>query len=194
MDWQRKYDTSPGLPSPLRLCKTNLSPCPVFTIGSGLLYTLKVASPAGEWIGYQILTGAGSGACVQIPFIAVQVVLSEADMPIGNAVAIFFNSLGGAISISIAQNIFSNTLVKQLPLDAPGIDPRIVIGAGATELNENRLIVEGGFLPGVLEAYVTAVTTAFVLPIAVGGIAFCFSFLMEWKSVKGKSLIPGGGA
>ena len=47
--------------------------------------TLKVDSSIGTWIGYQILAGAGAGACVQIPFIAVQVVLEEKDMPIGNA-------------------------------------------------------------------------------------------------------------
>ena len=64
----------------------------IFTIGSGMLYTLKVSSGTGEWIGYEILAGVGAGACVQIPFIAVQVVLEEKDMPIGNAVAIFFNT------------------------------------------------------------------------------------------------------
>ncbi len=87
----------------------------LFTVGSGLIYTLKVDSPAGRWIGYQILAGAGSGGAVQLPFIATQAVLPAKDMPTGNSLAIFFNSLGGAISISIAQNIFSNTLVKELP-------------------------------------------------------------------------------
>jgi hypothetical protein len=87
----------------------------LFTIGSGLIYTLKVRSPAGHWIGYQILAGFGAGGAIQLPFIATQVVLPAKDMPTGNSLAIFFNSLGGAIAISIAQNIFSNTLVKELP-------------------------------------------------------------------------------
>jgi uncharacterized protein (DUF983 family) len=65
----------------------------VFTVGAGMLYTLEVGSSVGTWIGYQILAGAGAGACVQIPFIAVQVALPEKDMPVGNAVAIFFVSL-----------------------------------------------------------------------------------------------------
>lgn len=65
----------------------------VFTVGAGMLHTLKVNSTTGTWIGYQILAGAGAGACVQIPFIAVQVVLPEKDMPVGNAVAIFFVSI-----------------------------------------------------------------------------------------------------
>jgi len=49
-----------------------------------MLYTLKVNSGAGKWLGYQILAGAGAGAGVQIPFIAVQVVLSDKDMPTGS--------------------------------------------------------------------------------------------------------------
>lgn len=87
----------------------------LFTIGSGLIYTLKVHSPPGRWIGYQILAGFGAGGAMQLPFIATQVVLPANDMPTGNSLSVFFNSLGGAIAISVAQNIFSNTLVKELP-------------------------------------------------------------------------------
>jgi MFS family permease len=42
------------------------------TIGAGLLYTLEVDSSTGEWIGYQIVAGAGWGLAFQIPMIAVQ--------------------------------------------------------------------------------------------------------------------------
>lgn len=157
----------------------------VFCVGSGMLYTLKVSSSTGTWIGYQILGGVGAGMCVQIPFIAVQVVLSKKDMPIGNATAIFFNSLGGAISISIAQNIFSNSLIKQIPKDAPGIDPRIIIAAGATHI---RQVVPPDLLPGVLLAYDKALTNAYILAIACSGLAFLSSLMLEWKSVKGQKL------
>jgi hypothetical protein len=161
----------------------------IFTVGSGMLTTLKLDSGAGKWIGYQILAGIGAGACVQIPFIAVQVVLNKKDMPIGNAVTIFFNSLGGALSISIAQNIFSNTLIKQIPIYAPGVNPKLIIEAGATHIKE---VVQGVQLRGVLLAYDVAITHAYILSIACSGIAFCISFLFEWKSVKGKKLgVPG---
>lgn len=56
----------------------------IFTVGAGLLKTLQVDSSAGKWIGYQILTGFGAGAAMQIPFVAVQVVLSAKDMPTGS--------------------------------------------------------------------------------------------------------------
>ncbi|KAJ4296465.1 hypothetical protein N0V90_006510 [Kalmusia sp. IMI 367209] len=163
----------------------------IFTIGAGMLYTLKVSSPAGEWIGYQVLAGLGAGASVQIPFVAVQVVTSEKDMPTANALVMFFNSLGGAIAISIAQNIFINSLAKEIPKYAPGVDPRIVINAGATYV---RYVVPVQFLKGVLEAYTKAITTALVLSIATAVIACLVSFGMERKSIKGKKIIPGGGA
>jgi hypothetical protein len=163
----------------------------IFTVGCGMLYTLEVASSAAAWIGYQLLAGIGAGACIQIPFIAVQVVVDEKDMPTGNAIAIFFNTLGGALSVSIAQNIFSNTLVKQLPLLAPDVSIATVIQAGAAHLRE---VLTEAQLPGVLLAYDKAVTTAFILPIATAGIAGLASLGLEWKSVKGKKLAVGAAA
>jgi hypothetical protein len=106
-------------------------------------------------------------------------------MPTGNAIAIFFNSLGGAIAISIAQNIFANGLKTQLPLDAPGVDPQIVISAGATYL---RGVISAAQLPGVLQAYMAALQQAFVISIAVGGIGMICACFVEWKNVKGKKI------
>lgn len=163
----------------------------VFTIGAGMLYTLKVSSPAGNWIGYQILAGVGAGAGVQIPFIAVQVVTSEKDMPTANACVMFFNALGGAVAISIAQNIFVNSLAKEIPKYAPTLDPQVVIKAGATNVHR---VVPSYLLQGVLIAYTNAITNAFILAIAASALAFCVSFGMEWKSVKGKKIVAGGAA
>lgn len=103
----------------------------------------------------------------------------------------FFNSLGGAISISIAQNIFSNTLLLEIPKHTEGVDPRVVMAAGATHVRD---VVEEGQLGGVLFAYNAAVTSAYILAIACGGLAFGASWLFEWKSVKGRKLEIGGGA
>jgi len=161
----------------------------VFCVGAGLLYTLKVTSPAGIWIGYQIVAGAGSGMAVQIPFVAVQVVTSEKDMPTANACVFFFNSLGGALSISIAQNIFVNSLADNIPVYAPGVDPKVVIGAGATHVRE-VLDTHGwnAMLGGVLKAYTKGITQAFLVAVAASALAFIVSFGMEWKSVKGKKI------
>jgi hypothetical protein len=163
----------------------------IFAVGCGVLYMLKVGDPASHWIGYQLLAGIGAGACIQIPFISVQVVLSPKDMPTGNALTIFFNTLGGALSVSIAQNIFSNTLLEQLEERVPMLNPAVIIGAGATHVRE---VTPPQFLQTVLEAYDGAIVRAFILPIAVSCLAFLCSFAFEWKSIKGKKLELGGGA
>ena len=163
----------------------------VFTVGAGLLYTLQVGDYPGKWIGYQLLAGIGSGACIQVPFISVQVALPPKDMPTGNAITIFSNTLGGALSVSIAQNIFSNFLLQQLEAKAPMAPIALIIQAGATHVRE---VTPPQLLEPVLEAYNAGITRAFILPIAVGGIAFICSFFFEWKSLKGKRLELGGGA
>lgn len=162
----------------------------VFAVGAGMLYTLKVDSSNGKWIGYQILAGVGAGAGVQIPFVAVQVVSSVKDMPTANACVLFFNSLGGALSISIAQNIFVNSLAKEIPKYS-SFPPQAVAQAGATYLRE---VVPEAELPGVLHGYNNAIVTAFILAIACSCLAFIVSLGQEQKSVKGKKLMPGGGA
>jgi hypothetical protein len=162
----------------------------LFSVGAGMLYTLKVNSTASQWIGYQVLAGLGAGASVQIPFVAVQVVTSTKDMPTANALVMFFNSLGGAVAISIAQNIFINSLAKEIPKYAPEVDPSVVINAGATYV---RQAVPNEYLQGVLEAYTRAITSAMALSIATACVAALVSFGMEWKSIKGKKIIPGGG-
>jgi hypothetical protein len=160
----------------------------IFTIGAGLLITLKVSTPTGMWVGYPILAGAGAGMALQTPFIAVQAVLSEADLPVGNALTGFFNTCGAAIAVSIAQNIFAETLAKQLAKTVPQVNPALIIGAGATNV---AAVTPPILLPLVLQAYNTGVTTAFIFAIATGGLAFCFGLGVEWKSVKGKKLSAG---
>jgi hypothetical protein len=108
----------------------------------------------------------------------------------GNAISMFFNSLGAAIGLSIDSNIFSNRLVKEIPKYAPGVEPELVLNVSATGLSHLGAAPE--ILAGIKEAYDKALTTAFIIPIAVGGLCFFFSLLFEWKSVKGKKLSVGG--
>lgn len=89
----------------------------IFTVGAGMLQTLKVDSSAGRWIGYQILAGVGAGAGVQIPFVAVQVVLGAKDMPTGStshALLSFCLPDPQTVLISSARSRCSSNLL-QLP-------------------------------------------------------------------------------
>ncbi|QIX01703.1 hypothetical protein AMS68_007220 [Peltaster fructicola] len=162
----------------------------IFCVGSGLLYTLTPESTSAQWIGYQIVAGFGVGMVVQVPFIAMQATLKEDDMPIGNAVAAFFNTFGGAIGLAIDQNIFATTL-KQAVVDyLYDVNPFLLLKAGTTEIYE---YIPAEQIPKVLFAYNYTITTVFIMPIAVTLAAFFVGFCMKWKSVKGQNLLAAVG-
>jgi hypothetical protein len=157
----------------------------LLSIGSGLVSTFTTTTPSSHWIGYQILFGFGMGMSMQQTLVAVQTVLPKADIPTGTALAMFSQTLGGALFISVAQNVFTNSLLKNVRAAVPGLDPATVLGAGATELQ--RLIpVE--FLGAVQEAYNGALVSTFYVAVATSVLSVVGAVFFEWKSVKGKKI------
>ena len=154
------------------------------SIGAGLLTTLTVSSPIGMWLGYQIIFGLGIGAGFQQPLIAAQTVLPLEDIPIGTATVMFIQLLGGALFVSVAQNVFSNALVSNLLAGVPGLNPEIVTSTGAT----NLVNAVGASIDKVLVAYNAAITKTFQIPLVLACLSVFGAFLMEWRSVKGKKM------
>ncbi|OGM48398.1 MFS toxin efflux pump [Aspergillus bombycis] len=157
----------------------------LISIGGGLLGTLKVDSSDAAWIGYQVLYGIGVGLGLQQPMIVVQAALPIADVPTATAFVMFSQTLGGALFVSIAQNVFQNQLRKNILARAPGVDVAKVVGAGATML---RQAVSKDILPTVLEAYNNAITETFYAAVAIGTIALFAALPIQWLSVKGKKI------
>ena len=97
------------------------------------------------------------------------------------AIAIFSQTLGGALFLSLAQTIFTNGLTATLPTSAPGVDPQTVIAAGASGVRGAVTRVQ---LPGVLLAYNKAINEDFYLAAGASVAIFGFAWGMGWKSVK----------
>ncbi|KAI3325553.1 putative efflux pump [Xylariaceae sp. AK1471] len=155
------------------------------SIGAGLLTTWTPQTSSGAWIGYQVLYGAGAGLALQQPLIAVQASLDIKDVPVGTAVVVFAQTIGGTLFISVSQNIFSNSLVKELAINVPTVDPAAVISAGATNLQR---AFPPELISGVVLSYNNALTTAFIVGVATAVLSVVASALIEWKSVKGKNV------
>lgn len=154
------------------------------TVGSGLLSTLQVDSGAGQWVGYQVVTSAGLGMAVQQGIIAVQTVLTLEQIPIGIAAIISMQSLGGAVFVSVGNNILQNILDQaSAAKNLPGIDIKAVIAAGATQF---RSIVPAESLPALLVAYNHALQRVFTAAIPLSGLAFVVALGLEWRSVRDK--------
>jgi hypothetical protein len=157
----------------------------LMAIGSGLLTTFEVDTGSPQWIGYQFIFGAGVGFGMQQTLVAVQTVLPAADVPIGTAIMMFSQTLGGALFISVAQNVFTNQLIKNLKTVVPDLDPAIVLVVGATELKNQ---IEQRYLPGVLTAYNLALTQTFYVSVATATMSIVGAAFVQWTSMKGKKI------
>ncbi|CAD0105963.1 unnamed protein product [Aureobasidium uvarum] len=157
----------------------------LMAIGAGLLTTFKINTGHAEWIGYQALFGIGVGLGMQQILIAVQTVLPAADIPTGTAIVMFFQTLGGALFISVGQNVFTNKLVSGLKAAVPDLNPAIVLQTGATELKN---AIDEKYRTGVLQAYNDALTNSYYVAVALATLSIVGSLAVEWKSVKGKKI------
>ena len=152
----------------------------VMSIGAGLITTFKRDTGHAEWIGYQVIYGFGLGLGLQQSGLAAQTVLSRQDVSVGASLMFFGQSLGGAVFVSVSQNIFTNRLVSGLGQVAR-LNPSTVIAAGATNL---RTVVSSEQLGSVLTVYNEALTHAYDVALAVSCATIIGALAMEWRSVK----------
>lgn len=160
------------------------------TIGSGLIYTLDIGSSKGEWIGYQLLVGAGCGLAIQVPIIANQASVAPSDISSITAITLFFQTIGGAFFVSAAQTGFANQLLKAVPKYAPGVSPEKVVATGATEL---RKVFDMADIPGILRAYMSGLKISYAIAIAMAGMSVLVCLTVPIKKLDTEK-INGGAA
>ncbi|KAI1098442.1 MFS general substrate transporter, partial [Jackrogersella minutella] len=158
------------------------------TIAYGLFSCLSPSSPTRDWIGYQILYGAGCGGAWTVSYVAIQNTIPTTQISIAMAILIFCQNLGGAVFLIAAQTIFSNGLREQIEQNVPGVDAEQVIAAGARSI---RQLVSGEQLTGVLQAYSTSINNVMYLGIGVAGMSFLFCWGLGWKDIRVKKQANG---
>jgi hypothetical protein len=170
-------------------------------VAAGLLYTLDLGTSAGKCIGYQILSGAAVGWAFQITMIMVQADAKSEDISSVTAILMckssltgldfvnnlnsVFQTIGGAFTNSAAQSGFVNKLISTLAITAPDVDPEVVVATGATQI---RTSFDSQQVPGIVAAYMAAVRIPFAIAVATSGVAFLFTFAMNWKRLHAESL------
>ncbi|EER24749.1 MFS sugar transporter [Coccidioides posadasii str. Silveira] len=158
------------------------------TIGAGMLTTFTTTTGHEKWIGYQVIFGTGLGFGFQLPLIAAQTVLPLEDVAVGTVIVMFAQTFGGALFVSVGQNVFGNRLMSGIREAVPDIDPSLVLEVGATQLKE---LVPPALLDNVQEAYNAALTNTWYVSVAMSAIGIIGALGLEWKSVKGKQIQPG---
>jgi len=152
----------------------------IYVAGSVLLHKLSPTSTTAECIGYQIVGGVGLGVTIQVAFFAVQVVTPSEDMPTACAVELFFRQLGGAVGVSIAENIFTGTVKNKLQQSIPGLDSSAILHAGIGDLVKQSQSLSPALQYEFKIALNSAITQALLLPVVVTSLAAVASWGMEW--------------
>ncbi|EHK16207.1 uncharacterized protein TRIVIDRAFT_64982 [Trichoderma virens Gv29-8] len=180
------YISATGIAAPIIVAGTALS-----TICTGLLYTLDIGTSEGKWIGYQIVGGVGWGIASQIPIITVQATAPATDLAEVTAMLLFLQTVGGAAMVSAAQAGFVNIMINNLPRTAPGVNPALVVGTGATDL---RRVFSKDQIARILVAYMQGLKASFAIGIASSGIALIIIVLFQRWNKLNIAAIAGGGA
>jgi hypothetical protein len=116
---------------------------------------------------------------------AVQTSLKAEDIPQGTAAVMFFQTLGGALFIAVAQSLFQNGLIEGIGKYAPSVEPAKIVEAGATEMrNVLEDLGQLDQLRGVILAFLDGLKDTYRLSLALFCVAFVIACLFEWKSVK----------
>lgn len=102
------------------------------------------------------------------------------------ALLMFAQSFAGALFLSFADTIFTNSLKTLIPQYAPGVAAQVVIEEGATRFRE---VVKGPDLVGVLVAYSKSVDRTFYLMVGGTVASFAFGWGMGWKDIRVKKVL-----
>jgi MFS family permease len=159
----------------------------VMSVGAGLLIILTPNISQAHWVGYEFIYGFGLGLGMQQAGMAAQTCLAKRDVMTGVALMFFMQGLGGSIFVTIAQTIFTKSLIQKLSIAAASmanvhLTPEVIVNTGATDL---RHIVPLQYLGEVLVAYNAALSDALKVGLACAVATVLSGLTMEWKSVKG---------
>ncbi|KAF2626431.1 efflux pump protein [Macroventuria anomochaeta] len=163
--------------------------CGILTaIGAGLVSMWTPKTSVAQWIGYQIIFGAGRGAGMQVPIVAVQNAVTSAQIPVAMAVLIFFQNFSTSVAGVVSNTIFTQTLTASIPKYAPSVSPAAALeaGSGASAVRD---IVPAGHeeeLDGLLRAYSDSLRNVFYFLVGLAVLATVVSLGMGWKDVKKK--------
>lgn len=115
--------------------------------------------------------------------VAVQNALAPSDIPVAMAVLAFSQTFAAAITLALAQTIFSHSLDDGLATYAPIVDAQEVLAAGATAFRE---VVKPEEVLGVLQAYNLGVVRVFYFGAGMAVGTFAFAWGIGWRNIKEK--------
>jgi hypothetical protein len=93
----------------------------------------------------------------------------------------FARTLGGAIAVSISQNVFANRLSSALISTVPNLDPTAALARGATTTED---IVGTEYTAEAVSALQRALARVFYVALGTSCLSTIGAIGMEWKTLR----------
>lgn len=92
----------------------------MWTVGSGLLTTVTSNTTDAALVGYQLLSGVGSGQTLQITLVAIQAAVKREEMAVVSGTRNFLRMLGSTLAVAccaaVLNNIVRSASVSSIPV------------------------------------------------------------------------------
>jgi hypothetical protein len=160
-------------------------------IGAGLFTTLGLSTSTALSTSFLVVSGIGAGSGGNQPSTALQAVLSDEDLPIGNGLTVFGLQLGTAAAFAISQTVFLTKVFHTIESNPEtlGITRSQVLQAGASRLQE--VVRSPKALNVVRQAYSDGTRDTMVVAL----VAICLSTLclpgMKWSKLTDGKKVGG---
>jgi hypothetical protein len=106
-------------------------------------------------------------------------------IPVATACVQFFQSLGGAIFIAVAQAVFQNGLTEGIERNVPGIPPQTFINSGASQISQVLEDLHATqYKTAVLTAYLDGLRNSYYISVACAACAFLSACGLSWKKIQ----------
>jgi EmrB/QacA subfamily drug resistance transporter len=151
----------------------------LMTVGMYLLSHLGVTTSTLAASAYMFVLGVGIGAVMQVLVIAVQNVVSYADLGVATSGATFFRSIGGSFGTAAFGAIFASQLSGNLARYLAGTPVPASFNASAGASPAVLAKLPPAVHAGYIHAFAASLHTVFLIATPIAAVAFALTWLLK---------------
>lgn len=154
------------------------------TVSAGLFTLMNDSSPAGYWVGFQILFGAGFGVVFTTQLPALLAALDEKDVAVASATWIFIRNLGAIWGMAVPSSVF-NTHADSFAKSRIADDSVrvLLVNGGAYEHATSAFVASFKENPElhrlVLDLYASSLRVVWLALVGFSGLGFLLCFFIK---------------
>ncbi|CAK7232653.1 hypothetical protein SCUCBS95973_008331 [Sporothrix curviconia] len=156
----------------------------LWTIASGLFTTVTPTTSTGKLVGYQILTGLGSGQTLQTSLVAIQAAVERHEMAVVTGARNYLRMMGSTLAIAASAAIVNNIVKGKLT--ALHFDPSVIttiLGDPTTIPTMSSSLLSATQKTEALDAYAHGVEVTYIMMTVLAGIQclLCVFFVKDYS-------------